>query len=81
MRLRSFLFIVHFFLTFSVFAQNVPSPDEFLGYPLGSRFTLHYKIVQYVEALAKARPDMVKLEYYGKTYEGRPLLVAFISTP
>lgn len=60
-------------------AQPLPTPDAFLGYPLGSRFTLHYKIVQYVEALAKARPDMVKLEYYGKTYEGRPLVVAFIS--
>lgn len=81
MRLRSILFIVHFFLSLSVLAQNVPSPDDFLGYPLGSRFSLHYKIVQYVEALAKARPDMVKLEYYGKSYEGRPLVVAFISLP
>lgn len=81
MRLRSILFVVHFFLTTALIAQTVQTPDAFLGYPLGSRFTLHYKIVQYVEALAKARPDMVKLEYYGKSYEGRPLLVAFISNP
>lgn len=81
MRVRVVLFIAHFFLTVSLFAQSIPSPDDFLGYPLGSRFTLHYKIVQYVEALARARPDMVKLEYYGKTYEGRPLLVAYISSP
>jgi Zinc carboxypeptidase len=71
----SFLFIS------GAIAQTVPSPDEFLGYPLGTRFTLHYKIVQYVEALAKARPDMMKVEYYGKTYEGRQLLVTYISSP
>lgn len=81
MRLKLTLFVVHFFLMISLIAQTVPTPDAFLGYPLGSRFTLHFKIVQYVEALAKARPDMVKLEYYGKTYEGRPLLVAFVSNP
>jgi hypothetical protein len=34
----SFLFIS------GTLAQTVPSPDEFLGYPLGTRFTLHYNL-------------------------------------
>jgi len=81
MRLDRSLFLISFLFLGVARAQTVPSPDEFLGYPLGSRFTPHYRIVQYVEALAKARPDMMKLNYYGKTYEGRPLLVAFVSDP
>jgi len=68
------------FFSFS-FGQSVPSPEQFLGYPLGSHFTPHFRIVQYFETLAKAKPDMVKLYEYGKTYEGRPLIVAFISDP
>jgi hypothetical protein len=79
LNLRTLLF--SFLFVSGALAQTVPSPDEYLGYPLGTRFTLHYKIVQYVEALAKSRPDMMKIEYYGKTYEGRPLLVTYISSP
>ncbi|HLO81606.1 MAG TPA: M14 metallopeptidase family protein [Chitinophagaceae bacterium] len=79
LNLRTLIF--SFLFVSGTIAQTVPSPDEFLGYPLGTRFTLHYKIVQYVEALAKSRPDMMKVEYYGKTYEGRQLLVTYISSP
>ncbi|MDI3322107.1 M14 metallopeptidase family protein [Pinibacter soli] len=61
------------------FAQ-LQSPEQFLGYKIGSRYTPHYKIVNYFNYLAKQSPDMVKLEQYGETNEGRPLLLAFIST-
>jgi hypothetical protein len=69
------------FLSVQTFAQSIPSPEQFLGYPLGSKFTPHHYIVQYIEALAKARPDMMKLYQYGKSYEDRPLMVAYISQP
>jgi hypothetical protein len=59
---------------------DVPSPDEYLGYPLGSRFTHHDRIVGYLEALAAAT-DRVRLEPYGETYEGRPLVLAVIGAP
>lgn len=62
------------------FAQNPPSPEEFLGYPLGAHFTPHYKIVGYFEAVAKAAPGKMKLEQYGVTYEGRPLMLAYIAS-
>ncbi len=61
------------------FAQ-LQSPDEFLGYKLGSRFTPHFKIVNYVNYIAAQVPAMVKVEKYGETNEGRPLLIAYIAT-
>ena len=65
----------------STLCAQAPSPEAFLGYPIGSRYTPHYKIVQYFEAVASADPTMVKLQRYGQTNEGRPLLVAFIGRP
>jgi len=60
---------------------SVVSPDAFLGYPLGSHFTPHDKIVAYFRQAAVAAPDRMLLEQYGKTYEGRPLLLAYIASP
>ena len=75
------LLFVFLLLTCCCFAQNPPSPEEFLGYPLGAHFTPHYKLVGYFETVAKAAPATVKLEQYGTTYEGRPLMLAFIASP
>jgi hypothetical protein len=58
----------------------VPSPAEFLGYPLGSRFTHHQRILDYLERLAEASPR-VAIWRYGETYEGRPLTLVAISLP
>jgi hypothetical protein len=63
-----------------VSTAQVQSPDQFLGYKLGSRYTPHYKIVNYFNQVAKQSPDMVKLEQYGETNEGRPLLLAYIAS-
>ncbi|HWB94942.1 MAG TPA: M14 family zinc carboxypeptidase, partial [Puia sp.] len=65
----------------SCFAQTVPSPETFLGYSLGAHFTPHHTIVGYFKTVAAAAPDRVKLEQYGTTNEGRPLLLAFIASP
>ncbi|NNV54001.1 M14 family metallopeptidase [Limnovirga soli] len=62
-------------------AQTVPSPEQFLGYKVGTHFTRHYQVLNYFAAVAAARPDMIKLQQYGATNEGRPLMVAFIATP
>lgn len=63
------------------YSQTVPSPGAFLGYPLGARFTPHHHVVDYFMAVAAAAPDRVKVERYGATYEGRPLLLAYITSP
>ncbi|MEP6465559.1 MAG: M14 family metallopeptidase [Parafilimonas sp.] len=62
-------------------AQNIPSPEQFLGYTLGDHFTPTYKIDAYFNAVAQAAPSMVKVQQYGKTNEGRDMMVAFISSP
>ncbi len=60
-------------------AAQLLSPAEFLGYELGSRFTPHHRVVAYVEHVA-AQASTVRLEHYGATNEGRPLLVAIVSS-
>ncbi len=57
----------------------IPSPEVFLGYPLGQEMTLYAHIVQYFEKLAAASPK-IKLNTYGSTYEGRPLINAIITS-
>ena len=65
-------------VTFSLMAQNqIQSPEEFLGYPLGESFTSHHMVRAYFEHIAN-NSENVKLQEYGKTYEGRPLWVAYV---
>jgi hypothetical protein len=58
---------------------GLPSPQGFLGYPLGARFTHHDRVLGYLTALAEAS-DRVALWSYGSTYEGRPLTLAAVSS-
>ena len=52
-----------------------------MGYKIGTHYTPHYKIVNYVKAVAQVKPDMVKVEKYGETNEGKELLVAYVASP
>lgn len=65
---------------FSISAQ-VQSPDNYLGYKLGTKYTPHFKIVNYFNYLAEKSSATVKVQQYGETNEGRPLMVAFVSSP
>jgi hypothetical protein len=69
-----------FILLVHLSVAQVPSPKQFLGYELGEKYTPHYKIVNYFKAVAAAAPNMVKVEKYGETYEGRDLIVTYISS-
>src|SRR4051794_18348957 len=60
---------------------QLKSPDEFLGYPLGSKFTPHYKIAAYFNYVSTVATTQMKLQQYGETNEGRPLLLAFVASP
>lgn len=66
-------------LSIAAFAQQIKSPAEFLGYKLGDQFTNHYRIAEYFRYVAQASKN-IKLVEYGKTNEGRPLLLAFIAS-
>lgn len=75
--LRYFVLLLSFS---SAFAQN-QSPDQFLGYPLGTRFAYHHLIVDYFKSIQTQNTDRMKLVQYGSTNEGRPLILAFVASP
>jgi Zinc carboxypeptidase len=58
----------------------VPTLQSVLGYSLGEQFTPYSEVERYYKTLAGAT-DRVKLEAYGKTYEGRTLYTVIISSP
>ncbi|PTB85074.1 peptidase M14, partial [Pseudidiomarina aestuarii] len=62
------------------YAASTPSIEATLGYPTGQKISSPEAIHDYFQELAKAHPDQVKLKYYGKTWEGRPLFFAIISS-
>lgn len=61
-------------------SAQLQSPDQFLGYTIGTHYTPHYRIVQYFQHVAQQVPNQVKLEQYGVTNEGRPLYTATIAS-
>ncbi|MBT8396838.1 MAG: zinc carboxypeptidase, partial [Gemmatimonadetes bacterium] len=60
--------------------SSVPTPASFLGYTIGDDFTPHHKLQAYLAAVAEAS-DRVSLGSYGKTNEGRDLLLLAITSP
>jgi len=79
MRLLLSVFLVISLFNFS-YAQNLKSPDEFLGYKLGDAFTPSYKVVEYFHYVSNSLTRKAKLETYGFTNEGKELLIAAVST-
>ncbi len=76
-----FAIALFFSIAVSSIAQNTLSPKDFLGYEIGEKFTRHHQIVDYFKSVASTNSSMMKLENYGKTNEGRELILAFISSP
>lgn len=68
-------------IVYSFASAQLRSPEEFLGYKIGTRYTTHNRIIDYFKSVATAAPSVVKLQTYGETNEGRPLVVAYISSP
>jgi hypothetical protein len=81
-------FCILFFSGFQVFAQpayfypdggpfnpQIPTPEQFLGYAIGSHHTRHDKIVEYFRKL-DALSDRMTLQVTGKTYEQREQITA-----
>ena len=58
----------------------VPTPKKVLGYDFGDRVSSHANIVKYMNALAAAMPNRIKVFEYGKTWEGRELIYAVIGS-
>jgi hypothetical protein len=86
-------FFLAFFLTFSTsqsqnyyfndkapFDESIPSPEEFLGYPIGEQHTRHDLMVAYLTELARVS-DRASIHIYGHTHEKRKLVMLTISSP
>ncbi|MCM2315087.1 MAG: M14 family metallopeptidase [Thermoanaerobaculia bacterium] len=78
-RLRLFLVVALLLLAPTLTAAGVPSPEEFLGYPLGSKFTRHHRVIDYFEALERSS-ELVDAEPYGTTPEGRSLIRVVVAS-
>ncbi len=93
MRLKNkLLYVFLFLLSFQLTAQDyffkdkapfnpqIPSPEEFLGYPIGEQHTRHDQMVAYFYKLAEVS-DRAEIEVYGYTHEKRKLVMLRVSTP
>nr|WP_299345918.1 M14 family zinc carboxypeptidase [Allomuricauda sp.] len=70
----------YFFKKFQPFNSNIPSPEEFLGHGIGEKHTRHDLIVSYFTKLAEVS-DRASIYEYGRTYEGRKLIILTITSP
>lgn len=70
----------YFLEQYKPYNSNIPSPEAFLGYGIGEHHTRHDLIVAYLEKLAEVS-DRASIQEYGKTHEGRKLVILTISTP
>jgi hypothetical protein len=72
---------VDYFFDSSVqFDPKIPSPEQFLGYEIGSRITPHHEIVAYLEELAKLS-DRAQIIEIGRTHENRKIKILAVSDP
>ncbi len=62
------------------FNPAIPTPEQFLGYAIGSHHTRHDKIVEYFKTLDKLSDRMV-VEEIGETIGHRVQIVAKITSP
>lgn len=62
------------------FNEDLPTPQEFLGYEIGTHYTRHDRIVAYFEELARLS-DKAEFQVIGETYQKRPQVVLTITSP
>ena len=76
----SYSFSQEYFLeNFGPFNENIQSPEEFLGHEIGYQHTRHDLILAYFKYLSSVS-ERANLINYGKTHEGRSLVLLTISS-
>ena len=70
----------YYFSNYAPFDDSIMSPEQFLGYPVGEMHTRHDLIVSYMEYLSE-NSEKAQIYHYGRTYEGRKLVILAVSTP
>ncbi len=61
------------------FEGKIPSPGAWYGTELGDRFTPHHEVMAYCREVAKLS-SRVQIQEYGRSAEGRELVLLMIST-
>ena len=69
----------YFYGKYAPFDTAIPSPEEFLDYPIGDMHTRHDLVVAYLTKLAELS-DKATIAEYGKTYEKRKLVMLTVSS-
>ncbi|GIV36273.1 MAG: peptidase M14 [Cyclobacteriaceae bacterium] len=59
---------------------EIPSPETFLGYSIGSHHTRHDKVIEYFRTLDRLS-DRISIQELGYTYEHRLQITAIITSP
>jgi hypothetical protein len=59
----------------------IPKPKEIIYHEVGEWHVTHDRLVNYMQALARAAPDRIKMEMMGFTYENRPQVLLIITSP
>ena len=80
MRILQNYFLLPLVLATVSLSAQLQDPDAFLPHTYTAQFTPHHLLVDYFEHVAEESPR-VRLEEYGRTNEGRPLLLTYVSTP
>lgn len=62
------------------FNAQIPTPEQFLGYPMGTHHTRHDQMVSYFRELDRLS-DRVTVQTFGQTYEYRPLVMLTVTSP
>ncbi len=70
----------YFFPQNARFDKSIPTPEEYLGYPIGTLHTRHDAILGYMRELARLS-DRARLDTIGETYEHRQLVVLTVTSP
>ena len=70
----------YYYEKYAPFDENIKSPEEFLGYPIGEMHTRHDLIVSYMTYLSNTS-DKADMFSYATSYEGRKLIYLIVSSP
>ncbi len=62
------------------FNAQIPTPEQFFGYPIGTHHTRHDQMVSYFRELDRLS-DRVTMQTFGQTYEYRPLVMLTVTSP
>ena len=70
----------YYYEKYAPFDENIKSPEEFLGYPIGEMHTRHDLIMSYMTYLSNVS-DKADMFSYATSYEGRKLIYLIVSSP